>query len=71
MNNKYVVKNHEIAITLLAKFFSSLPVYPTLIVKFSNNQLETLTITEEEIQKAIFQASPLKRTRHDCIPALL
>ena len=65
------VKNDEIAATLLAKFFPSVPEHPTPTAESSSKQLNTLPITEEEIQNAIFQASPLKGTGHDRIPALV
>ena len=69
--DEFVTKNHEIAAKLLAKFFPPLPKYPTLTVEDRSNQLNTLPITEEEIQNAIFQASPLKGAGHDRIPALV
>ena len=69
--NERVIKNHKIAATLLAKFFPPLPKYSTPMVEDRNNQLTTLPITEEEIQNAIFQASPLKRAGHNRIPALV
>ena len=69
--NECVTKNHEIAATLLAKFFPPLPKYLTPMVEDRSNQLTTLPITEEKIQNAIFQASPLKGAGHDCIPALV
>ena len=55
-----VVSNSEIAATLVAKFFSPLPLYPTPESNTSYSQLAAPAITEDDIENAIFKASPLK-----------
>lgn len=71
LDNKYIVRNDEIAATLLAKFFQPLPPYPSPLIDTIYSQLETTPLTEKEVEEAIFQAKPLKAAGHDRIPALV
>lgn len=69
--DQLVDKNSEIATTLLSKFFPPLPPYLRPEKETCYNQLSTPAITENDIQSAIFQASPLKGPGCDRIPALV
>lgn len=66
-----VVSNPEIATTLVNKFFPPLPQYPTPEIITSYYQLPAPSITEKDIENAIFKASPLKGPGYDRMPAVV
>lgn len=69
-----VTNNSEMAQVLLKEFFPPLPEYPLstpLSPQSTIHQLPMVPITEDEITKAVFSASPLKGPGPDTIPALV
>lgn len=72
-DNKCVQDNHDIAEVLLGTFFPPLPDYipPEKLHSTNYQQLPMEEITEDEIQEAIFAASPFKGAGMDGMPAVV
>ena len=65
LEDQLVVSNSEIAVTLVAKFFSPLPLYLTTEDNTSYSQLAALAITEDDIENVILKANFLKGPEYD------